>query len=106
MFSLPMLERFDPARTIVANYGDRVAPKGLRELTVLRGATLHRAVPITVEPLVLGRDPCRPFHPSPTCPARTASSVSPTTAFAPAISRPPTGRSSRVLSCPLSALSA
>lgn len=31
-------------------------------LTVLEGVTIQRAVRITTEPLVLGRDPSRPFH--------------------------------------------
>lgn len=51
------------ASETVALYVRPIQPrKTLHYLTVVEGATFARAIPLTVEPLVLGRDSSRAFH--------------------------------------------
>lgn len=57
-----MSKSSDPKQTIVANYKQLMAAIARPYLTVVQGVTIVRAVPITAEPLVIGRDPSRPFH--------------------------------------------
>jgi serine phosphatase RsbU (regulator of sigma subunit) len=59
---VPVSAPFDPLRTITATYRQLTAPKAFHYLIVVQGMTIQRAVPITPEPLVLGRDPSRSFH--------------------------------------------
>jgi serine phosphatase RsbU (regulator of sigma subunit) len=52
---------YDAGKTIEISLRRFDAPKAGHYLTVIQGAAVRRAVPIAAEPLVLGRDPSRPF---------------------------------------------
>jgi serine phosphatase RsbU (regulator of sigma subunit) len=50
-----------PMKTVQFSIRHLTPPKALHYLTVVQGVTIERAVAVTSEPLVLGRDPSRPF---------------------------------------------
>lgn len=52
----------DLGKTLSFNLRHVDAPKAGHYLTVVQGVTIRRAVPITAEPVVLGRDPGGPLH--------------------------------------------
>lgn len=57
-----MSEPFDPTKTIPSGFLRYTPPKSLHYLTVVESVVLDRAVPITAQPLVIGRDASRTFH--------------------------------------------
>jgi len=52
----------EASKTVEFNVRHVETPKASPYLTVVQGVTIQRAVPLGAEPLVLGRDPDRPFY--------------------------------------------
>src|SRR5262245_42390789 len=57
-----MSTAFDAGKTLPETFRIRDVLKAAHYLTLAKGGIAERAVPITTEPLILGRDPSRPFH--------------------------------------------
>ena len=56
-----MSSSYDAGKTIEISLRRMDAPKAAHYLTVIQGVSVRRAVPIEAQPLILGRDPTRPF---------------------------------------------